>query len=145
MEVTTKASSETQKVGRNFAKQLKGGEILALVGELGAGKTTFVQGLARGLGIKQRINSPTFILMRSYPVTQLPNNLITNFCHIDLYRLEGDLTDEVRNLGLDDIWGKKETVFVIEWAEKIRDIIPKNAIWIKIEITNDDKRKITLK
>lgn len=143
MMIITKTSSETQEFGQEFAKKLKGGEILALTGDLGSGKTTFVQGLAQGLGIKQRINSPTFILMRSYPVTQLPNNPITNFYHIDLYRLEGDLTDEVRNLGLDDIFGKEDTVVAIEWAEKIKDSLPKSTIWIKFEMLDNDAHRIS--
>lgn len=146
MQLTTKSSAETQGFGKNFARGLKGGEILALTGELGSGKTTFVQGLARGLGIKQRINSPTFILMRQYPVSfeRGPLLKLKFFYHIDLYRLEGDLTQEINNLGLNDVWGKPENIVAIEWAEKIKEIIPKTAVWIKFKITPDEQRKIII-
>lgn len=106
-----------------------------MVGDLGAGKTSFVQGLAKGLGINQPIVSPTFILMRSY------NNLY----HLDLYRLEGELSMEIENLGLQDLWGKKGNIVVIEWAEKIRELLPKKTIWIDFQDLGEDKRKISIK
>jgi len=101
---------------------------------LGSGKTTFVQGLAKGLGIEKKIISPTFILMRTYG----------NLYHVDLYRLEGNVAEEAKNLGLTDIWGKKDNIVVIEWAEKIKEIIPKKAKWIKFENIGEDERKITI-
>lgn len=104
------------------------------MGDLGAGKTTFVQGLAEGLGIKERILSPTFILMREYG----------NLYHVDLYRLEEGIDEEVRNLGLTDIWGKKDNIVIIEWAEKITDLLPENTIWMNFEIL-DEGRRITIK
>lgn len=117
----------------------RGGEVIALTGELGSGKTTFVQGLAKGLGVKGRIISPTFMIIRTYKVG------LTNFYHVDLYRLEGDLGKEIENLGLKDIWGKNENIVVIEWAEKIKKLLPSNSIWIEFNYFDDDKRKITLK
>ncbi len=135
METITQGAQETQRLGQKLAASLKGGETIALVGDLGAGKTTFVQGLAQGLGIKNRMISPTFILMREYD----------NFYHVDLYRLEENVDEEVRNLGLTDIWGKSGKIVVIEWAEKITDLLPPNTIWINFEILDDEKRKITIK
>lgn len=111
---------------------------MALTGDLGSGKTTFVQGLARGLGIKGRIISPTFILVRKYELDAL------SFYHIDLYRLEEDVYGEVRNLGIDDIWEKPENIVVIEWAEKIRNLIPNSAMWIEFKNPGADSRKITI-
>ncbi len=116
---------------------MKGGETLALAGGLGAGKTTFIQGLAEGIGINARINSPTFILMRKYTAK---NNY---FYHLDLYRLEGDVNKEVENLGLFDIWQGSKNIVAIEWAEKIREIMPKEVIWIKFENIGEEERKIT--
>ncbi len=114
-------------MGQKIGSSLIGGEIIALSGNLGAGKTTFVQGLAVGLGIKSKIVSPTFILMRSYKAAKL------NLYHVDLYRLEGDVKKEVTNLGLNDTWGRKENIVVIEWAEKINNMLPKNTRWIKFK------------
>ena len=135
MELITKSASETQRLGEKIADSLKKGGTLALSGELGSGKTTFVQGFAKGLGIKQRIISPTFILMRKYG---------ENFYHIDLYRLEEDIENEVRNLGVEDIWKDPKNIVIIEWAEKIKDVIPKEAKWIKFSNFGKDKRRITV-
>lgn len=119
--------------------------VLALTGDLGSGKTTFVQGFAEGLGVKARIISPTFILMRHYKVSINHQSLtISHFYHIDLYRLEGNIGNEVINLGLGDIWEKPENIVVIEWAEKIKEMIPESARWIKFENLGGDRRKITI-
>jgi len=138
MELVTKSAEETKNFGKEVASNLEGGEVFALSGELGSGKTTFVQGFAEGLGIKGRIISPTFILMRKYGAGD------KDFYHIDLYRLEGNVENEVINLGLSDIWAKSENIVVIEWAEKIEKIIPKSAKWIKFENLGGEKRKITI-
>ena len=134
MEIITKTARETQDLGRKIGSGLKGGEILALTGDLGSGKTTFIQGLAQGLGIKQRIVSPTFILLRKYG----------NFYHVDLYRLEGNLDNEIKNIGLPDIWNKKNNIVAIEWAEKIKDLLPSSVTWIKFENLGKDERKIII-
>lgn len=126
-------------MGKKLAADLKGGELLALTGELGSGKTTFAQGLAKGLGIKQRIISPTFILMRKYDLGS------KNFYHVDLYRLEDNVEREVRNLGIEEIWDDPKNIIVIEWAEKIKNMLPKNKMWIEFENLGEDKRKITVK
>ena len=138
MEFITKSALETKSLGKEVASKLEGGVVFALSGELGSGKTTFVQGFAEGLGIKARIISPTFILMRKYGVED------KDFYHIDLYRLEGNIENEVINLGLGDLWEKPENIVVIEWAEKIKNMIPKSAKWIKFENLGGDKRKIII-
>jgi tRNA threonylcarbamoyladenosine biosynthesis protein TsaE len=135
METITQSAQETKDLGQKFSASLKGGETIALVGDLGAGKTTFVQGLAQGLGIKNRMISPTFILIRNYD----------DFFHVDLYRLEENVDEEVKNLGLTDIWGKNGNIVVIEWAEKITDLLPENTIWINLEILEGEQRKIAIK
>ena len=139
MEFITESSQETQDLGQKIAADLVGGEILALTGDLGSGKTTFVQGFSKGLGLTSRIISPTFILMRKYRASD------KDFYHIDLYRLEKEVDKEVVNLGVTDIWGKPGNIVVIEWAEKIKDLIPKSAKWIFFENLGEDKRKITIK
>lgn len=125
-------------MGRKIAADLKGGEVLALSGNLGSGKTTFVQGLAKGLGLKQRIISPTFILIRRY---DLKNKYLY---HVDLYRFEKDTVKEVKNLGIEDMWVSPNCITVIEWAEKIKDIIPKKATWVYFENIGESQRKIII-
>ena len=116
-----------------------GGEVLALTGNLGSGKTTFIQGLAEGLGVSTRVISPTFILLRKYSLGEM------SFYHVDLYRLETGVEEEALNLGLSDIWGRKDNIVAVEWAEKIRGLVPKGAKWITFENLGGDKRKIILK
>jgi len=125
--------------------------VVGLVGDLGSGKTTFVQGMAEGLGVKVRILSPTFVIMRNYQISntklqtnsKFPNSNVKNLYHVDLYRLEGDLRGEVENLGLRDIWSEPGNIVVIEWAEKIRGVLPKNTIWVDFEYV-DGGRKIKI-
>ena len=141
---------ETQNLGKEFAKTLRGGELVALYGNLGAGKTTFVQGLAMDLGIKRRIISPTFIIIKSYRIkfktqkakvkTTIQNSKI--FYHIDLYRME--TAEDIRGLGIDEIIGNSNNIIVIEWAEKIKDFLPKERIDIYFEYLDENKRKITV-
>lgn len=138
MEFITKSPEETKSLGRKIAADITGGEIFALSGNLGSGKTTFVQGFALGLGITGRIISPTFILMRTYSLKD------KKFFHVDLYRLDKKVDREVTNLGLKDIWGKPNSIVIIEWAEKIRGVVPKGAQWIKFETLEGDKRKIII-
>jgi tRNA threonylcarbamoyladenosine biosynthesis protein TsaE len=140
MEITTKSAEETQRFGEKFADSLKGGEILALVGNLGSGKTTFIQGLAKGLKIEHPVISPTFILMREY---QLENEKM--LYHIDLYRLENNVAMELKHLGVEDWWGKEENIVVIEWADKAAEAVPNNATWINFIGSGDEDRKIVIK
>lgn len=140
-QIVTNNAGETQKFGAEFAKTLKPGDVIALYGDLGAGKTTFVQGVAKGLGIQRRIISPTFIIQRTY---RLNHELSpsTQFYHLDLYRTEG-LTD-LEGLGLQELLGSEENIVIVEWAEKAKDILPKKRFDIRIEHDEKDKRKITL-
>jgi tRNA threonylcarbamoyladenosine biosynthesis protein TsaE len=143
MEITTSSAKETQDFGREIITKLikeHNPLILALTGNLGSGKTTFVQGVAKGLGIKQRILSPTFIIMRQYDTKEKGD-----FYHIDLYRLDKNVEEEMRNLGAGDIFKDKDNIAIIEWAEKGRGAIPKNAIWMTFENIGGDKRKINLR
>lgn len=154
MEILTESAKETKEFGRKIGINLIANydlrftdyaATIALTGELGSGKTTFVQGLAEGLGIKQRIISPTFILIRKYKLLFTNYDLrFTNFYHIDLYRLEENVEAEVRNLGVEEIWGSSENVVVIEWAEKIKSMIPKNATWTKFENMGGNRRLIVI-
>ena len=138
----TNSFEETQKLGREFAKALGKGDVICLYGDLGSGKTTFVQGLAEGLGIKQRIISPTFIIIRNYKVRINDKGLMINdFFHIDLYRIESERDFE--GLGIEEIINNKNNIAAIEWAEKLKSSIPKKRIDIKFSYEKENTRKIT--
>lgn len=136
----SKSPEETQKIGEEFAKNLKSGEIIALYGDLGAGKTTFVQGLAKGLGITKRITSPTFIIVKRYKLQQNPN--ISFLYHIDLYRIEGQVN--VEELGFDEIIQDPHNIIVIEWAEKMENQLPEERINIYFKHLEENKREIKI-
>ncbi|MFH1225716.1 MAG: tRNA (adenosine(37)-N6)-threonylcarbamoyltransferase complex ATPase subunit type 1 TsaE [bacterium] len=122
----TKCENETRKLGEKIAKKLTGGEVIGLVGDLGAGKTIFAQGLAKGLGIKKTINSPTFVLMRNYKVK---GKKVKFFCHLDCYRLNDP--QALVDIGIKDYLGQPDTVCVVEWADKTKKILPKQVKWIR--------------
>lgn len=118
--IITTSFQETQEFGEAFGKKLTGGDVVALYGELGAGKTTLVQGIAKGLGITKRITSPTFIIVRTY---RLQNHDANFFYHIDLYRLESER--ELQGLGIEEIISDPKNIVAIEWAEKMFGLLPK--------------------
>ncbi|MBI5698998.1 tRNA (adenosine(37)-N6)-threonylcarbamoyltransferase complex ATPase subunit type 1 TsaE [Candidatus Saganbacteria bacterium] len=130
----TNSARETIKLGKNLGSNLKPGEILALSGQLGAGKTTLIQGIAEGLGVKDYVTSPTFILINEYQ-GRLP------FYHIDLYRLEDP--EQIEELGISEYF-EKDGIVVIEWAERMGEQLPESAKQIKIEVVDENKRKIWL-
>lgn len=138
--IVTKNFEETRELGVELAAQLRGGEIITLEGELGAGKTTFMQGFAKGLGITKNILSPTFIIMRSYAVPD--DKKIKMLYHVDLYRIEEE--KDIQELGLIDVMGNPDTIVAIEWPEKMGDILPKDTIHIKLEYRGENERKITI-
>lgn len=141
--ILTNSFEETRKLGHELAKKLKGGEVLALHGDLGSGKTTFMQGLAMGLGIKRRIISPTFIIMRTYDIENTnPESGIRNLYHVDLYRIESER--DVEGLGLMELLGEKESIVAIEWPDKVENLLPEDRIDIYFEYVGDDIRSITL-
>lgn len=116
-----------------------GAFVVALSGELGAGKTAFVKELAKHLGVTHEITSPTFVIMRSYPVP--PPAPFTTLTHIDAYRIESD--DEMRVLGFDAILRDLSRIVCIEWPEKIQNLIPKDAYKVSLTIEEGDTRIIT--
>jgi len=143
--IITNSEQETYDFAQKFADNLKGGEVIGLMGDLGSGKTIFTKGLAKGLGIKQAITSPTFILMRLYEIREADRkkeaaNIIKRFCHIDAYRTKDEL--DIVSIGAEDFMGQKDTVTVVEWADKIRDILPRRTLYIHFEFQSGEKRLI---
>lgn len=127
------SESETGKIAAKLAKEARG-NIYALTGELGAGKTIFVQGFAKGLGIKEKIISPTFVLIRQHKIPKTKRFLY----HVDLYRIE-----EINDLGLKEIWSNKNNVVLIEWAEKLKTL-PKETVKIEIQKMGPYSRLISI-
>lgn len=142
-EIITNSTGETQKVASDLAKILHGGEVVALHGDLGSGKTTFVQGLAKGLGIKGQIISPTFIIVRTYKLDKTRLNDLNHFYHIDLYRIEHE--SGIVGLGIEEIVNDSENIVAIEWAERMGSLLPEKRIDIAFEYVDEGKRKITIK
>lgn len=124
---------ETFELGRRIAATLRGGEVLALDGELGAGKTQFVKGLAAGLGHDSDVTSPTFTLIHEYTGGRLP------LYHFDFYRLESE--DEAIRAGLDDYLGGNG-VLAIEWAGKFPALLPGTTRWLRFRTGDGDTREI---
>lgn len=137
MEKICKNLSETEQFANQFADFLHGGEIITLSGDLGAGKTTFTQFLAKSLGIKQTVTSPTFTLMNQYLDGRL------KLYHFDMYRI--DDIDEILETGLTEYFGAENSVCVIEWAENIKPLLPRNLIKIEITKLDDTTRKFEIK
>jgi len=132
MKLITKKESETIKLGEKFGKTLKGGEVVLLVGDLGAGKTTFVKGVAKSLGVTRVVNSPTFVLMKIY---EIKNKEIKNLVHIDTYR--GLDIGDLKNIGAVEYFKRKDCVSFVEWGESLEEYLKKEQInFKKIVIKN---------
>ena len=133
MIITTNNENETNHEGEKLGQQLKPGTVVALYGELGAGKTAFTRGLASGLGIKENVSSPTFTIVNEYP-GEVP------LFQFDMYRLECE--DELFDIGWDD-YLDRGGICVVEWSEKVPGALPPDTIKVKIEATGTDTRRIT--
>lgn len=132
----SKSAEETFQIGRIIGEQLGAGDVLALIGELGAGKTCLTQGIARGLGVPEAypITSPTFTLINEYP------GRVTLY-HMDLYRLAGP--EDLEGMGYEDYF-YGDGVVVIEWAEKIRSILPARCLRVMMRYLDENRRDIRL-
>jgi len=147
MEIITLSERQTLNLGKKIAKQLKGGETIALIGELGAGKTILAKGIANGLGIKKTITSPSFVLMKVYNKTNnrkskinLNEPRIQKLYHIDAYRLTSG--KDLIGIGINDYLGQKNSITIIEWANQVRNILPKNTIFAKIKTKKKKNKRI---
>lgn len=155
MKITSYSLKDTQKIAQNLAKKIiknnlrKQAITIALEGELGAGKTTFVKGFARALGIKSYITSPTFVLLKRY---KLPNFAKTSsggqvtgyklLFHIDAYRLKN--YSNLLPLGIKNIIAEPTNIILIEWSERVKQILPHKHIKVHIDHIDEHSRKITI-
>ena len=126
VEVRTTSAEETREVGEAVASLLRARDAVVLTGELGAGKTTFAQGVARGLGIEAQVSSPTFTLIKEY-------SGILDLAHVDVYRL--DRVQDVVELGLEELGGGDD-VLLVEWGDTIEELLPDERL--RVELTTDD-------
>ncbi len=132
MEYISKSLKETYKIAKDFAKTLKPNDVVLLEGEMGAGKTTFTKGLAKGLNIVGDITSPTYAYMNDYD---------GKLYHYDCYRLSSG--EDAEALGLTDYF-YEGGISVIEWSQNIKSVLPKNTITVKIEKIDEKSRKIII-
>ena len=153
MEVITKSTRETRKLAALLAKELlnwpahrKSAMTVSLRGDLGAGKTTFAQGFAKGLGVKEMIKSPTFVILKRYRIPTSyklqATSCLKYFYHLDCYRLKS--AKDARSIGLPEILKNQENLVLIEWPERIKNILSKKQIIaIKFSHIDETSRKIS--
>jgi tRNA threonylcarbamoyladenosine biosynthesis protein TsaE len=145
MEIILKSVQETSKLAKKIALDcLKSGvgnraRVIGLYGELGAGKTTFTQSFAKALGIREKVVSPTFVIEKIY---KLKGKKFKHLIHIDAYRIENN--KELEHLGWDEVINNPENIIIVEWADKVEGLLPKDCIKIKIEHVDESKRKIKI-
>jgi tRNA threonylcarbamoyladenosine biosynthesis protein TsaE len=132
--VVTDSPEATRLVGERLGARLRAGQVVALIGDLGAGKTCFAQGLLRGLGVGAEVTSPTFVLVNQYR-GRLPVH------HVDIYRIA--TLSELLDLGLDEMWSG-EAVTVIEWADKLLPLLPADRVTVRITGLGDEPREIAI-
>jgi tRNA threonylcarbamoyladenosine biosynthesis protein TsaE len=134
---TSKAADETQQLAEQIGRLASGGMVIALVGELGSGKTVFVQGLARGLQVPERyrVTSPSFTIVNEYPGR-------CRLVHIDLYRIEKRV--DLQDLGLPDLL-HGEGVAAVEWAERLQQDLPGEHLIVELKIIDDETRQILIR
>ncbi|MFI3114743.1 MAG: tRNA (adenosine(37)-N6)-threonylcarbamoyltransferase complex ATPase subunit type 1 TsaE [Clostridia bacterium] len=135
MEIITHDVSQTEETANKIAQTLKIGDIVALTGDLGAGKTAFTRGLAKGLGYLDRVTSPTFAIAHEYYCDDF------TIFHFDMYRISS--ADELYDLGFDD-YLERNGIMIIEWSENIMDYLPIDIITVDIKTLDENSRKITL-
>ncbi|MCH8741331.1 tRNA (adenosine(37)-N6)-threonylcarbamoyltransferase complex ATPase subunit type 1 TsaE [Patescibacteria group bacterium] len=168
---TTNSPSQTKKLGEVLAKKIiqssakkKHAKVFGLIGDLGGGKTTFLQGFAKGLTIKEKILSPTFVIIKKYKIPRHQSSLTRRRCgtqqntpapeqslmqgtarygilyHVDCYRIQK--TQEILDLGFKKMISDQKNIVTIEWADRIRRIMPKDTTWIYFDFIDEKRRKI---
>ena len=134
MQFLSHSTQETEAIGEELAQKLRGGDVLAFTGSLGMGKTAFTRGLARGLGCRGRVTSPTFTIVNEYEGR-------TPLFHFDMYRLGS--SDELFDIGWED-YLSRGGVCAVEWSENVMDALPEDTVWVRIAREGDTGRSITI-
>ncbi len=130
------SENETLKIAENLAKKIAYPTIITLSGDLGAGKTVFSRGFAKGLGVEETVNSPTFPIVQEYPT---PHGTLY---HMDLYRISND--EEAQAFGIEDFLNNSSAISLIEWSERLKWLLPQNIITVEISHISENSRQITL-
>ncbi len=139
--LTSNSPIQTKRLSREILKSRP--HIVALTGDLGSGKTTFVQGLARALGIRRRITSPTFIIWNRHKIPQNKRLPWTSLYHVDCYRIQSP--SEFVKLGFKDLLRNTKNLVLIEWAERVKKLLPKDTLWIQFAHGDNSRtRHITI-
>lgn len=138
--IISKSAAQTKKIGLKLAKKIQPGEVIALIGDLGTGKTTFLQGLGRGLGIKNRILSPSFLQLKPYPVKK---RRLKYLFHFDFYRLAS--FSQVETKGLTEYLRTRNGLVMIEWADKIKKWLPRRTKYIYFSFLDKNRRLLVFK
>lgn len=138
IEVLAKNEEQTMAIGQKLAQSMVVPQVVSLVGDLGAGKTTFAKGFAKGLGISKMVTSPTFTILNEYLEGK------TKMYHFDMYRLESE--EEARAVGFETYFdlSSLDGITIVEWAENTKGILPKSYLRVTIEKVSDEERKITI-
>ena len=131
----TNSASETRALGEKLASRLRTGDVVILEGELGAGKSELARGIAKGIGVKEKVTSPSFTILNVYESGRCP------LYHFDWYRLESE--DELYELGMDEYLGG-DGIAVVEWAERCPEAVPEGSVRIRLEVIGEENRKITM-
>lgn len=131
--------NDTKRLGMKIASQLDGGDVICLYGDLGAGKTTFVNGMVNFFLPGKRVLSPTFIIVRHYLIN---HNNLRHFLHVDLYRLKN--LPEIESLGLEDYFHKSDTIMAIEWPERMKDLLTDKIIEVRFSGIEENVREIKI-
>lgn len=135
----TSTPEETAAIAASLAARMKGGEVLALIGDLGAGKTTFAQAFAAALGVEERVQSPTFIFMHEHRLAREGGPRY--FVHADAYR--GGVP-ELRNIGIEEYFGRPDAVVLIEWADRVEAMLPPKTMTVRLAHLGGDRRSIAV-
>ena len=146
LEFSTKNSDQTKKLGEALAKEVlrmgagKKAFVMGLIGDLGGGKTTFLQGFAKGLGIKERVLSPTFVIMKKFDIKKkVPFNF---FYHLDCYRIRS--SKDLADLGFREILADPQNIVAAEWADKTKNLLPKGTLFLNFEFIDENTRRIKI-
>lgn len=139
--IITKNVEQTLQLGQEIAKKLRGGQTILLYGDLGSGKTTLAQGIAKGLGVKGHVTSPTFLIIKRYALEEREEEEM--LYHIDAYRLQGE--EDAQGLGLAEIFADKKNIVICEWPERLGRLLPSESLSVYCEFVEENTRKYKIK
>ena len=136
LEVITISAVETRHLGEQLGRLLRSGQVVALIGELGAGKTCLAQGIASGLGVERPVTSPTFIIVNEYRTAGGET-----FCHVDCFRFPADGAPEALGMGMDEMMDE-DSICVVEWADRIEPLLPLDHLRVTLTYVNHRTRRL---